>query len=70
MCRYVILKRGPGPEPGTSTLPVVAIVESEGEARKSAEHLAEHDSSAEFLVFQHIGTARLEPRVQWEGAKP
>lgn len=70
MCRYVILKRGPAEAAGVSDLPVVSICESEGDARKTAEELAEADSTADFLVFQHIGTAALEPRVVWKGAKP
>jgi len=72
MCRFIIVERLRGePSIDQANIPVmVGEHEAEGTARAAAEELAELRPESRFDVFQHIGGAVLEPRVQWRAAKP
>lgn len=63
MCRYVIVKRD-------STVAVVEEHDVEETAKRNAQELAELAPGVAFEVYQIIGTAILEPKVVWKGAKP
>lgn len=58
--RYVIVKL-PGRE-------LCGVEDSEGNARAAAEDFAVATPGEEFAVYQKIGTAKLEPKVEWKGA--
>lgn len=47
---------------------VVAVCDSEGDARKTSEEKAREQDGVTFGVFQKIGTAVLEHKVAWKGA--
>lgn len=63
MCRYIIVRRD-------SAAAVVEEHDVEEVAKLNAQELAQLDQGTAFEVYQIIGTAILEPKVVWKGAKP
>lgn len=45
----------------------ISFHESEANAKKSAEDLAEKHDGYSFMVMQKVGTAELQHRVEWKG---
>lgn len=49
------------------TAEFISFHESEGNAKRAAEKLAEQNDGYCFMVMQKIGTAELQHRVEWKG---
>lgn len=69
MCRFIIVERDRNSESAALPL-IVGEHEAEGTAREAAEEFAAHRPASRFEVFQLTGSAELNPRVEWKGARP